>query len=926
MDSSLATNTWDLDTIGDAEATASEIVEFGTAPWTAQNLLQHMLAHPERYEYLTLNMAATRQVYTILDKYNLACQLETQYPDVFSDLGNIAKRYSVYRPAEEAAAVIESIPSQLQPMPKDELDAILEYDRRFIANILRQPDSPTYKLNREDAYILANDAHGCEKAIDHIANFDGLRADQALADYMLRHGGAGIIIQRLHRFEGVVADQKLASALIDEGRGYLIFHYFERFKGLRLDQAAADQFVAHGGARQVFEYREHFTGLKIDADLAHALIAQRQAERVVYNPELFEGVTLDESWIQEIMEHGQAMAVFQGITLGCLSRPKDLLLAQKLSEQGNARFVLGRINEFECSSAAIVCEVLKHNEPDALSMIRNRLDDLTGFDESQQHQVARALGIPFREFPRSGSKAEQACWYADFMYQDMGPGWRKTSLGSLIAQRIHGIRGEDNLHDVSQWLSAFLVPGSGYNDRGYDIATIHALKASHPQMSASELLSAAQVRYQDESLEQDLLRQLYQADPALRARLNLPTNATKLQLMFTETDYRFVYEILATNLKNHHLFDQDITDVYRLERSALWQLIQENFDDFYNQYVNSYTHGELTAQWLPKELLLSRIQGVCLRLSAAPETTLRLSESVSLLQKYGHQRQAYINDATKWLLRHASTPNAHLTKVWKDRARAIAEGINDSAPAIMAWQNEAAFQQAVADSDEAALPNGITKQELTHPLWQPWRKELSRVMGVGDTIQAISLANGWLAEVAGKPKRLPSAQITVGSSSAGSGKPHSFEILNTDDPRGFTIGSDTGCCMTLNGAARSCIEEGYKNSNAGFVALYDPEQTLAAQSFWYINPSHPHILILDNIETNQGRNIGNILEIYTRALQTYLGQHPELGITQVHVGEGYSDVALGHLPPAQPIAQPTAGVYTDAAAQRLLFSMTGNAA
>lgn len=156
------------------------------------------------------------------------------------------------------------------------------------------------------------------------------------------------------------------------------------------------------------------------------------------------------------------------------------------------------------------------------------------------------------------------------------------------------------------------------------------------------------------------------------------------------------------------------------------------------------------------------------------------------------------------------------------------------------------------------------------------------------------------------------------------------EILAKDDPRGMTIGVDTGCCMTLQGASRSCIESGYRDKNAGFFALYAPKGGLAAQSYFYVNTDHPNILVLDNIEANQGRDTNKIVEIYKQALSKYLLERfatdRTWNIDTVNLGTGYGDAVKSsvlRLPATNPIPNNLGyRIYSDASDQRLLLHLS----
>lgn len=46
-----------------------------------------------------------------------------------------------------------------------------------------------------------------------------------------------------------------------------------------------------------------------------------------------------------------------------------------------------------------------------------------------------------------------------------------------------------------------------------------------------------------------------------------------------------------------------------------------------------------------------------------------------------------------------------------------------------------------------------------------------------------------------------------------------FRILDKDDPLGFILGDITNCCQVWGGVARSCVEDGYTNPNAGFMVF-----------------------------------------------------------------------------------------------------------
>ncbi len=109
------------------------------------------------------------------------------------------------------------------------------------------------------------------------------------------------------------------------------------------------------------------------------------------------------------------------------------------------------------------------------------------------------------------------------------------------------------------------------------------------------------------------------------------------------------------------------------------------------------------------------------------------------------------------------------------------------------------------------------------------------------------------------------------------------EILSEDDPRGLTIGYDTGCCMTLGGASESCIWAGYEDPRYSFFAVYDEAGRLRAQSVMYLaKEDGKQILVVDNIEVNAGTELQPISEIYKMALTQFAQER------RIHrVGDSY---------------------------------------
>ncbi|MDQ3065505.1 MAG: hypothetical protein M3Q36_04530 [bacterium] len=80
------------------------------------------------------------------------------------------------------------------------------------------------------------------------------------------------------------------------------------------------------------------------------------------------------------------------------------------------------------------------------------------------------------------------------------------------------------------------------------------------------------------------------------------------------------------------------------------------------------------------------------------------------------------------------------------------------------------------------------------------------------------------------------------------------------------------------------------------------------------------VLVVDNIETNEGTNFEQIADVYRTALVKFI-QDQNLAIDNIQVGVGYTPPAIvASMPPARIKPQtPLAGTYTDAFEQRILW-------
>jgi hypothetical protein len=290
-------------------------------------------------------------------------------------------------------------------------------------------------------------------------------------------------------------------------------------------------------------------------------------------------------------------------------------------------------------------------------------------------------------------------------------------------------------------------------------------------------------------------------------------------------------------------------------------------------------------------------------------------------------RDNYLRDTQSWLMKHAMSPHDRLTKVWGDRPIALAYGEADNAKVIELWQTENALRLKTTELEstgELQTEYELSYNEVMGKTKKPVRIELTRRLSADNTLDAMSKLKKWTSRriEKGITSILPAASVKVEINKEDAKKAYKFDILDKQDPRGFTIGEDTYCCMTINGVSEDCIKAGYTKENCGFVAAYNGSDTMVAQSFWFINKERPDVLVMDNIEANKGQDLQQVAEVYRQALMEYLKSHPELGITKVHVGTGHTDINLGDMPKVEAVPTLKDINYSDATNQRLLLDLS----
>ena len=610
---------------------------------------------------------------------------------------------------------------------------------------------------------------------------------------------------------------------------------------------------------------------------------------------LTRGVSKETAFAYAVAEHAfpgetlthELLDACRGATRETLDRTRAL--SQKLTETNQAisledRLILGRVSN-------------RHDAEDVFDLL------MQGYSASQVEQYPWLCHLNTSEiidFPASGGESQKQKWLAERGYAYLNGGWNKNSIGKIIATRLDsGI--ESSVHDASQWLETFQMP-----EEGYDIQTLKALLRDG---EISDISQVEKIRFHDTGLENMLIAGILHASQELRDRLLLPGKAQKVQSMFFAPENQLIYTTLVGLYKNPDL------SVEMLREAALSRI-----DEFFEQWLVN-AHGKDTTHRISKDDLQDRLVATLQNIDSLDfPVGENITGVISRLGKYGESRKRYIDDATSWLTRHMTTPSTRLTKVWDDRATALAEGIGDSARDIESWQANNALRKHLMELERTGtMPSNLTVNEVVTE-YRGWVDELSRTYGSERVVRAISE----FKSIRTSEALLPPATIDLTTDDG----VYKAEVLAKDDPRGATIGVDTGCCMTLDGASADCIRSGYQDSSAGFFALYTPQGRLAAQSYFYVNPEHPDVLVLDNIEANQGRDTNKIVKLYQEALVRYLTERftsdSEWKIRTVHVGTGYGNAVKStvlQLPQA-PTVRNKPGIYTDAHDQRRLLEIS----
>lgn len=734
---------------------------------------------------------------------------------------------------------------------------------------------------------------------------DTLPKNLSTAQFLLDHDMAPAIVNQLESFDVLPPD--IAIGIIKSKGDYL--------------------------AAALLGQPEKFTSL--NRDVANTLIEQGEVSTLLVSGGDFEKGVFDSDLALRILEQDYSSEYNEE-----LMEPGRPVLEGKYSSHANALALAKHLDKFDTLDGRVLHGLVDATwaEVDQTDIVTPEIPDRVinkfyVFKDVDKHDIETVKSDGYRKWleecprevvdPNTGevrpvSENARNRWFGEMSYAYLEGGFSKTAIGKVIRKRIEaGI--ETDLHDASQWLSAF----------GIGILTMDSKAILRDRKNADfDPEQYGTVLLKDVGSEKKFFAQLIHMDPEIRMRLNLSGKDAAVEQLFSAPRYQVLYRAA--------MLPVDGVPAYKhagFSFATLEQLAGQVLEDYDQEFGMGHAKEE-TTYLDDADQIRADIHGeiAMLEMAEPPDET-RISETIRHLKVLGLARRNYIQDTQNWLLQHATSPNARLTKVWKDRGRALLDGVADNPRAIELWQFENGLKSLITElesSGELIEDYGYTAEEIMSEDMRLTRETLLGVMSAEDSLLAMAKLREWGIDRGDAPKVLPAEVVPVVIEETKKDKEgekkislnYAFEILPDGDPRGFTIGHETGCCMVQGGESESCIEAGYQLPNAGFLAVYPPgSDTSGAQSFWYVHPQHPEVLVLDNIEANEGRDLDKIAEVYRKGLLTYFGTHPELGFKEVHVGTGYTDISLGDAPPAFAVPPLKNGIYTDARNQRLLLKL-----
>lgn len=492
-----------------------------------------------------------------------------------------------------------------------------------------------------------------------------------------------------------------------------------------------------------------------------------------------------------------------------------------------------------------------------------------------------------KTYPFNGSNAQKYNWCFKHSFINLDEeklGAQK--IGKIIYTRLEN-EVDYNLHDATEWLHAINSAKTGYD--------IKKIKKDVEGGKVIDDVEEYAIKLEDTELERKLLLAMTSMNEEEFRKLKLPTKQQRINQIFKDEYTRKFYQEMikrpGQKFTLDELNDKNNKNEYASWPTSIWITSRPTSEDSQKDY-NARQAGEMI-----KELL-----------------------------EVAQNRKDYYDDISTYLTRHMMAPKSLLTATTgRDRAIAISKGIEDNAKSIRKYIKSVGFIGSLNEKDLES--SGYSKADFdVKGKFYKLVEEMSRIDDYRneDILEAIK----YYDKNHNEEKTCPPAEYIIKNESGN----YVATIFAHDDPRGMTIGADTGCCMTIDGASHTCIESGYRDKDAGFFAMYEQKSgRIIAQSYFYTNPEKPEILVLDNIESNSGRDPDKIVDVYKEFFEKYLAEqiknNPDWKIREVHVGTGYGELVkpiVERLEEAEIVLNPSERyIYTDAGKdQRLLLRLT----
>lgn len=638
----------------------------------------------------------------------------------------------------------------------------------------------------------------------------------------------------------------------------------------RLSTVDALELVNAGHVVIVLEYIDRFTDIDM-LGLAVKMIDLAMVEEVVDYIELFQGDEVN-GLLKSLLEAGYTK---QAQTLLCPSTPLPGEYIGKFSFEP-----LEILLFLDC-----FCDI-----PEPIMRIIQELTDRSSLCE----------------YPRNAKSSRQKdAWYGDTFSDYVMPGLNRHKIGRFI-------RGQEELNATRSRMKDIIISMSTLVNIPRESVDIKDLLVRREQKVLGREDVAREPNF-DLGTERDFFVTLINSSVELRQRLLLSRKPSVMHQYFGSQSNYLLYQVLLTK-------DDSGTELYKRPDLTLDSLFAAAIEQ--TQALASLTEadcyngiqspGDVSAYLLVEKCHLE------LRMETH-DGDQKITEILSKLKTIGHKRERHFRDVEDWLLRHSRQNLDTVTEAWTYRTEALYNPeVSDTANEIIVDGRTTVFLNTLLTPEiwKGLVEAGVNIAELVSEAGLRDIKEIARFHKALYAFPILSFIYGDCRERQWdvSEKRLPGLISTVSVANAAETETRRYrlEILPPDDVRGFTIGYETGCCMTVDGAAQTCIKEGYLSKDAGFMAVYaeDDRNKLVAQSFWYVNPDYPDTLVLDSIEATEGRDLNLIVTVYQAALSNAI-KGSAIPIKKVNIG-----LIDGHKlswPPIDGLVPPPDGVYSDAA-------------